>query len=364
VSITGTDFTGATAVHFGSANAASFIASSATSLTAVAPAGTGTQDVTVTATGGTSATGVADLFGYVAPAAGPATIAAAPLGPPTPSGGWNVAYGDAFATTLGTGAGQDNTWAPRENDNGFNNSTEVELMRARQDTITPEGLDLRCTYSPTEIANGKHYECGAVNGVFASSANQEYGGYRTPIIALGKGQTLAFQCVCKFPVSGSGQNDVGWWMDGPPWNESEFDFFEAFGKEASWDMYSVWFASPYVALDKFGLSFDPAASFHTYTVEVVPGSVSGRYRYSEWIDGQLQTLQNQLGGYAEVTASPEITANTSAKESLMLSYALRPTGFTSGSRDFLIRSATVYEDTAHAGVGIEDGGLAPGTSVS
>jgi hypothetical protein len=65
VTITGTNFTGATAVKFGATNATSFTVNSATSITAVSPAGTGTVDVTVTTSEGTSAAGSADRFTYV-----------------------------------------------------------------------------------------------------------------------------------------------------------------------------------------------------------------------------------------------------------------------------------------------------------
>jgi len=64
VTITGTNFTGVTAVDFG-AGAASFTVSSATSISATSPAGSGTVDVTVTTGGGPSATGAADRFTYV-----------------------------------------------------------------------------------------------------------------------------------------------------------------------------------------------------------------------------------------------------------------------------------------------------------
>ena len=71
VTISGTNFTGATEVKFGSTNAASFKVDSATSITATSPAITttgpslaGTVDVTVTTSGGTSATGSADRFRY------------------------------------------------------------------------------------------------------------------------------------------------------------------------------------------------------------------------------------------------------------------------------------------------------------
>lgn len=69
VTITGTGFTGATAVHFGATAAASFHVASSTSLTAVSPAGTGAVNVTVTTASGTSATNATDRFKYVSPPA-------------------------------------------------------------------------------------------------------------------------------------------------------------------------------------------------------------------------------------------------------------------------------------------------------
>jgi alpha-tubulin suppressor-like RCC1 family protein len=82
VTITGTDFTGATAVRFGTIAAKSFTVESPTSITAVSPAGVrGAVDVTVTVPAGTSPTGPADRFTYlaapsitrVAPKTGPKT---------------------------------------------------------------------------------------------------------------------------------------------------------------------------------------------------------------------------------------------------------------------------------------------------
>ncbi len=64
VTITGTSFTGATMVSFGTLAATSFVVNSNTRITAVAPAGTGTVDVTIVNTGGTSATSAADQFTY------------------------------------------------------------------------------------------------------------------------------------------------------------------------------------------------------------------------------------------------------------------------------------------------------------
>jgi hypothetical protein len=64
VQISGSGFSGATAVKFGSASATSFKVNSPESITAVSPAGTGTVHVTVTTADGTSAMGAADEFTY------------------------------------------------------------------------------------------------------------------------------------------------------------------------------------------------------------------------------------------------------------------------------------------------------------
>ncbi len=66
VRITGTGFTGATEVKFGGAAAPAFSVTSATSITATAPAGTGTVDVRVVTPYGTSAAGGGDRFSYQA----------------------------------------------------------------------------------------------------------------------------------------------------------------------------------------------------------------------------------------------------------------------------------------------------------
>ena len=65
VTITGSNFTGATAVKFGSTNAASFFVNSATMITAFSPhEPAGTVDVTITTPGGTSAISLADRFKF------------------------------------------------------------------------------------------------------------------------------------------------------------------------------------------------------------------------------------------------------------------------------------------------------------
>ncbi|RLJ76607.1 beta strand repeat-containing protein, partial [Pedobacter alluvionis] len=105
VTITGTDFSGATAVTFGATAATGFTVNSATQITATSPAGTGTVDVRITTTGGTSATSASDQFTYVA---APTVTALSPISGPT-SGGTSVTitgtnFSGATAVTFGATA--------------------------------------------------------------------------------------------------------------------------------------------------------------------------------------------------------------------------------------------------------------------
>ncbi len=65
VTLAGADFTGTTAVMFGSTPAASFTVNSDTSLTATSPAGTGTVDITITNAAGTSYAYALDQYSYL-----------------------------------------------------------------------------------------------------------------------------------------------------------------------------------------------------------------------------------------------------------------------------------------------------------
>ena len=81
MTISGTGFNNVSAVAFGSTPATSFLVNSLDSITAVAPAGTGTQDITVTSNLGTSPVVTADQYAYngtLAAAAGTASYSNSP----------------------------------------------------------------------------------------------------------------------------------------------------------------------------------------------------------------------------------------------------------------------------------------------
>jgi hypothetical protein len=286
-----------------------------------------------------------------------ALVSATPTGPPTPTGGWSVVYADGFGAPIGSGPGHDNTWFPNNcmqtsNCSGFN-SDELEVFNPSAVSQTAEGLKLKCTYTAAaQEPGGKHYVCGTLRG-------QNGSGYRPFTWSPGKGQTLVFQAVAKFPPN-TGDADPGWWTNGPPWNGTEVDFFEGGGASpehtTGWStdpLYTAWFATPHPWATKRGFSADPSLAFHTYTFEIKPNNT-----YSIWIDGQPQSWATNVG-----PATPVLTE----KATLILSYALRrcgcTTGFKSGTREFDVRSVSVYEDKAHAGVGVENAGIAPGTTI-
>jgi len=83
VTISGNNFTDASAVHFGSASA-SFSVTNSTTIAATAPSGTGTVNVTVTTPAGTSAVSSADQFKYPVPP--PTVTAVRPTSGPTKGG--------------------------------------------------------------------------------------------------------------------------------------------------------------------------------------------------------------------------------------------------------------------------------------
>lgn len=89
VTVTGTNFTGATAVTFGGTAAVGYTVNSATQITATSPAGTaGLVNVRVTTPSGTSATAAANQFTYSAPPAAPVVLSpanGATIGTTTPT---------------------------------------------------------------------------------------------------------------------------------------------------------------------------------------------------------------------------------------------------------------------------------------
>ena len=170
VTISGTSFTGATKVMFGSRPAAAYTVSSATSITATAPQATGqVVDVAVTTPGGTTATVTADRFFYTE----------------APEVGRCLALkGGAFSTGACAGAGSKSAfeWEPQLLQGGFTLSAKtasVETVGHRivscvsaggQGSYTgPRESSWQLTFSGCELSAQKCTSAGAASGELRSA---------------------------------------------------------------------------------------------------------------------------------------------------------------------------------------------------
>lgn len=307
----------------------------------------------------------------------PHSVSPVPDAPGTsPSGGWQLEYGDGFASNFGTGENQDNTLYPNRettqgcaDDPGFN-SNEMEVFNCSQVRTDRNGLHLTCSWSPNRWPAGAgaggdttnpqvNYVCGTVHGIPTSLAP----GYRPFAWQSRQGESWAFQCVCRLPEN-TGEADPGWWSSDYPWTQ-ELDYFEGWGwTGTSWADSRVttptwvYVTSPFTVQDVAApLPFDPAAAYHTYTTVINADNT-----YEEFFDGKLQT---QFGNQGVMGPVPD---GASPYMQLLLSYALREkggadpsAGFTSGSRSFDIKSISVYENASAHGANTQNAGLAPGT---
>ena len=137
VAITGTNFTGATAVAFGATAALSFVFNSPTSITAVSPPGNGTVDVTVTTPANTSATSLNDLFAFGAPT----VTAVTPTDGPLAGGNTVTITGTGFvpgATVAFVGVGAAT---------GVTVVSSTQITATAPATATPKKVDVTVTTS-------------------------------------------------------------------------------------------------------------------------------------------------------------------------------------------------------------------------
>ncbi|MFA6363063.1 IPT/TIG domain-containing protein [Methanoregula sp.] len=153
VTITGTGFTGATAVTFGSTAGTITGTITDTSINATSPAGTGTVDITVIAPGGTSDTGLSDQFTYTA---------APTVTDITPSTGVNTS---TTAVTI-TGTGFDTITPPI-----------VNLTRTGYSTVTLTGVSGTSTTLNRTVPGG--VRVGTWNVTVINPDGQESGNLTT-----------------------------------------------------------------------------------------------------------------------------------------------------------------------------------------
>src|SRR5207302_4424021 len=108
----------------------------------------------------------------------------------------------------------------------------------------------------------------------------------------------------------------------------------------------------------WGTAIHPDEGLHTWTVEVRPGGVSGKYVEQVWVDGEaLKLYDGEEGCYPPSPCAKEVSKEVTPndpEDKPVLTYAMREpgsgiNGFTSGSNAFTIRSVAIYEDKAHEG---------------
>src|SRR5262249_11289363 len=105
VTVTGTNFTGATGVFFGGVAATTFTVNSSTSISATAPPhGSGVGDITVSTPSGSSMVQTPDHFTYTA-AAVPAVTSISPTSGSTAGGTTVTITGSAFTGAIGVSFG-------------------------------------------------------------------------------------------------------------------------------------------------------------------------------------------------------------------------------------------------------------------
>ena len=105
VTLTGTGFVDTTAVTFGATSATGFTVDSATQITATARAGSGSVNLRVTTVGGTSTTGAANQYSYIAPPVANAVSATVAYGSTNNPITLNVTGGPASSVAVATTAG-------------------------------------------------------------------------------------------------------------------------------------------------------------------------------------------------------------------------------------------------------------------
>ncbi|MEU8822293.1 IPT/TIG domain-containing protein [Streptomyces sp. NPDC048636] len=171
VTITGTALSGATAVRFGATNATSFLVVSATQIVAIAPAGSGTVQVTVTTAGGTS-NGLA--YTYVM---APSLISVTP----------NQGPGAGGNTVTITGSGLSGATAVRF---GSTNATSFTVVSPTQITaVAPAGGGtVQVTViTPGGTSNGVSYTYISVPSLTSAVPNQGPTGGGNNVTLTGSG---------------------------------------------------------------------------------------------------------------------------------------------------------------------------------
>jgi alpha-tubulin suppressor-like RCC1 family protein len=179
VTVTGSNLSGASSVKFGANAASSFTVESATSLTAVAPAGTGVVDVTVSTEAGTSPALAADRFTYQNP---PTVVKLSLKSAPTGGGAAVTITGTEFAGVSAVAFG-----AVSATEFTVNSPTSITVIAPAQGAGT---IDVRVTNSAgaSAVTSKDHFKyTPTVTGLSPSSGSTAGG---TSVTVTGTGFAL------------------------------------------------------------------------------------------------------------------------------------------------------------------------------
>jgi hypothetical protein len=288
-----------------------------------------------------------------------------------PSTGWTLEYGDAFGSPSLEEGGQDNTWFPNGTPNcntaqpyGYP-SQQLAYQTCNETSVNPStGLTVACTYgAPSGAPSRINYACGGAEAAYYDQPSNAYKAFswKDPV---GSGNTIAVQWEWQLPPDY--QFDPAIWgfgnYTGADANSGdEIDSNESFGwgyqATSKTDTTATWTNGAYTQPTIVGGSpdnyltykFDPSASMHTYTV-VYNGSNN---TYQSYINGsQIASGSFSSSGaeYQNLIWNMDMRGNFSTCEG---SCSDPVTGFTSGSHSLTIRYVGYYEDTAHAGQGVQ-----------
>ena len=300
-----------------------------------------------------------------------------PTGPAAPAGGWSVALADHFEAPLGTAAGDDNIFYP--NISYSNNAAtpqygynDFELEAYSSSQVQSGNGELVLTAKPDTDslpASGGHYQTNYLSGTVNTSTAHTAQGWKGFDWIPAKGETWAFEVDAQFPVDTDDMWNAFWTSSENGWTD-ERDFFEGQATSNEVDSDNIYSTSPFAQdwyKDSTPEPFDLAASFNRYTYVIYP---SGSWSF--YINGVQQTWVGN-NGIAPAETPGESNPNTPME--LIMNYALdyynsatnshsdTDPNFTSGTRQFIIKSAAVYEDAANAGQNYVGGGIAPGTTI-
>ncbi len=174
--ITGTDFTGATAVDFGKTAATNVSVNAAgTQITATSPAeAVGTVDVKVVGPGGTSATSSADKFLYE-----PAVTAVSPISGPTTGGGTATITGTGFTGVTAVDFGTTPATNVVINSTGTQITATIPALPAGTVNVTVTGPD-----GTSSTSSADEFISLGVTGVTTTQPSGTYGAGTTISIAV------------------------------------------------------------------------------------------------------------------------------------------------------------------------------------